>query len=341
MKRDYYDVLGVSEFANADFIKGAYRRLAMKYHPDREGGDVLKFKEVAEAYDVLSDEQKRHAYDQNRNTNNVFNPAGVYNPPPDFFKNYAKSRSQTVLPGRDININASVHLKHIFNDHNLTVDFTRTDLCNVCSGKGVKIGRSKSQCDLCKGSGTLSKSSITRENCSKCNGSGLYPSVDDMCDSCQGMSVCLSDHVLVIKVPKGIESGKSIVFRGEGHVGTNGGRRGDLYIKVDVVTDSFIRDKDNPANISLVVFVPYWKLVLGGEHNITVPDGSKISVTVPKQCQNGHTERVKGAGLPIYGRSDRGELKITFAVETPNTVTPEFISLIEKMRELEIKTHDV
>lgn len=342
---DFYTVLGVDPNASADDIKKAYREQAMKYHPDRNQGDAScdeKFKIAAKAYETLSDPQKRARYNQSLQpdphpfASDIFGGSHIWR------------NGEIPTKGEDCRATINIYLQDIFEDTNRVIHYSRKDYCDVCVGKGCKPGKAKTTCQDCKGTGKVGKG-YSNANfrvteyviCGSCEGSGKRASDEDKCEGCNGFGTKVASASISFTIPRGMPPGRSIVFRHEGGVGRYGGPRGDFHVIVQINPTEFRRDSERPHNLIYLLCIPYWKAALGGNHKIRMPDGTMMTVVVPQLCKNGQLERVQGAGLPIFGRSDRGDLKIVFDVEMPKEMTSELKFLLEKIRDLDEKKNDV
>lgn len=345
-KRDYYEVLGVSKDAGPDDIKSAYRRLAMKHHPDRNRGDASAeqaFKECAEAYEVLSDAEKRQRYDHQSRPN----PFGSGFPFADIFGGAPWNNGNIATKGDDVQIQHAVDLKDLFSDTQHKVTFKKLEHCGICGGRGCKAGRSPTSCHVCNGSGRVTKTyaqdnfrRIDHMTCGYCKGRGKSPSKEDACETCFGLGKKEVDSEFVVRVPKGMPVERPLVFTREGHAGTNGGPNGDVYVRVKIKPHKHLYiNAQKTYELVCELRIPFWKAALGGTETIEAADGSAMTIVVPERCNGGMVERVKGAGLPIFGRSERGDLVVIFQIAVPERLSTDMRVLVENMRALEI-SHD-
>jgi molecular chaperone DnaJ len=349
-KRDYYEVLGVGKDASEADIKKAYRRLAMKLHPDRNAGDTkteAEFKDVKEAYEVLSDAQKRATYDQ-------FGHAGLdaqagggrggpgFNPGDafgdifgdvfgDIFGGGGRRGRSTVFRGADLRYELSLTLEQaVFGD---TVNLLLPTLvaCTTCEGSGAKPGTKPVTCRTCEGNGqvrmTRGHFSI-QQPCPSCRGSGQQ--IEQPCSSCQGRGRMQKNKTLAVKVPPGVDNGDRIRLSGEGEAGQNGGPSGDLYVEIHIQPhEIFQRDG---ADLSCVIPISFATAVLGG--TVEVPTlGGEVALKIPPETQSGRAFRLRGKGVrPVRG-SGPGDLYCRVEVETPVKLTAAQKKILESFNE--------
>ncbi len=344
MPRDYYEILGVARGAGEDELKRAFRKLAMEHHPDRNGGctdSEARFKELNEAYSVLSDAQKRAAYDRfghaGVNGMNGGQGGGGFNDIHDIFNEVfgeafgdmfgGGRRPQGPRRGQDLRYDLEITLEQAFAGWNAEVKIPAALTCEACTGTGCKAGTSPSTCATCQGAGRVRASqgffSIER-TCPRCGGAGRM--VSDPCASCHGAGQVRQERTLEVRIPPGVDDGARIRLSGEGDAGAHGGPRGDLYIFLSVRPhDLFERDG---LDLLCTVPVPMSTAALGGE--IEAPclmggpdcDGEcRITVKIPEGTQTGHKMRVKGRGMPSLRGRQRGDLLVELFVETPTRLT--------------------
>ena len=340
--QDYYEVLGVSRDASDEDIKKAYRRLAMKYHPDRNNGDKAaeeKFKQVGEAYAVLSDPQKKAAYDR-------FGKAGVdpsaaggaggfggfggfgqggFNAG-DFSDIFSEifgggaagrqaRRGPRVYRGADLSYSLEVTLEQAVHGMKTDLRLPVWETCDECGGTGAKNGTTKKPCPLCHGTGTVNSSSgflQVQQTCPYCNGTGEI--ITDPCPKCNGQGRVKKVTTLEVEIPAGINDGQRIRLAGKGEPGVNGGPAGDVIVMVTVrPSEVFQRDG---YDVYVIVPITYSQAVLGD--SITVPsiDG-KVEVTVPEGTQSGTTFRLRGKGIQYLNGRGRGDMYVKCEVEIP------------------------
>jgi molecular chaperone DnaJ len=346
-KRDYYQVLDVPRTASEADVKKAYRRLAMKFHPDRNPDDhesTEKFKEVKEAYEILSDAQKRAAYDQ-------FGHAGVegmrggggpgFDPRDafgdifgdvfgDIFGVGRRGRSQ-VYRGADLRYELELTLEQAVFGGNVNIDFATLAECTECSGTGSAKGAKPATCETCRGAGQVRMQQgffTVQQTCPRCNGRGQV--VTDPCGSCRGQGRVRKQKTLSVKVPPGVDTGDRIRLSGEGEAGRNGGPPGDLYVEVRV-KDHAIFERDG-SHLSCEVPVSFATAALGG--SIEVPTlGGNATIKIPAETQSGRVFRLREKGIrPVRGGST-GDLFCRIVVETPVNLSREQKDMLRKFEE--------
>ena len=352
-KRDYYEVLGVPKNATDEEIKKAYRKLAMKHHPDRNQGDAAKaaeekFKEAKEAYEMLSDAQKRAAYDQYGHAGvdpNMRGGAGAggenYGGFADAFgdifgdifggqRGGARGGRQ-VYRGNDLSYAMEISLEEAANGKDAQIRIPSWDDCNVCSGTGAKPGTSVKTCPTCNGAGVVQMRQgffSVQQTCPHCHGSGKI--IPEPCTTCNGQGKIKKHKTLEIKIPTGIDDGMRIRSAGNGEPGRNGGPAGDLFIEIRIRKhDIFERDGDDlhcqvPVSIAVAA--------LGGE--VDVPTlGGKATIDIPEGTQHGKTFRLRGRGIKGVRSSYPGDLYCHIAVETPVKLTEHQRKLLKELDE--------
>ena len=355
--RDYYDILGVERSADEAALKSSFRKLAMEHHPDRNGGceeAAGRFKEINEAYSVLSDPQKRAAYDrfghagvngaagggggQFHDVNDIFNEVfgDVFG---DMFGGRGRQRSGPAR-GQDLRYDLEITLEQAYAGSEVEITVPASINCETCDGSGARPGTSPTVCGGCGGAGRVRASqgffSIERA-CPRCGGSGRL--VLDPCEDCHGHGQVRKQRTLQVRIPAGVDDGARIRLAGEGDAGARGGPRGDLYIFLSVRPhDLFDRDG---LDLLCTVPVPMAVAALGGE--IEAPclmggdncDGAcRIEVKVPEGSQTGRTVRLKGKGMPSLRSRDRGDLVVELFVETPTKLTARQKELMREFAEI-------
>jgi len=355
-KRDYYEVLGVAKNADEDAIKKAYRKLAMKYHPDRnqgEGDDAKKaeekFKEAKEAYEMLSDAQKRAAYDQyghagvdpnmgGRSGAEGFAGAGFADAFGDMFNDIFGGRrqgggggGQRVYRGADLSYSLEISLEEAARGTDTQIRIPTWESCGTCGGSGAKPGTSAKTCSHCNGSGTVHMRQgffSIQQTCPHCHGSGKV--IPEPCLSCHGAGKIKKTKTLEVKIPAGINEGMRIRSAGNGEPGVNGGPPGDLYIEIHQKQhDIFERDGDD---LHCTVPVQLTTAALGGE--IEVPTlGGKAEIELPEGTQHGKTFRLRGKGIKGLRSSYPGDLYCHVSVETPVKLTEHQRKLLKELDE--------
>ena len=343
-KRDYYQVLELTRSATEAEIKKAYRRLAMKLHPDRNQQDQAteeKFKEAKEAYEVLCDAQKRAAYDQ-------FGHAGVdgmrggggagFDPRDafgdifgdvfgDIFGGGRRGRSQ-VYRGADLRYELELDLEQAVFGDTASVEFTTLAECEECNGNGAAKGSNPTTCETCRGAGQVRMQQgffTVQQSCPRCHGRGQV--VNDPCGKCRGQGRVRKQKTLSVKVPAGVDTGDRIRLSGEGEAGRNGGPAGDLYVEVRV-REHAIFERDG-AHLSCEVPVSFARAALGGSIEVPTLDGT-ATIKVPPETQSGRVFRLREKGIrPVRGGTT-GDLFCRVVVETPVHLTREQKDLLQK-----------
>lgn len=367
LEKDYYKVLGVPKDAPAADIKKAYRKLARQYHPDANKGDAAaeeKFKEISEAYDVLSDDKRRKEYDEARSLfGGGFRGAGAGNGFPfdlgDLLGNagggaggglgdilggiFNRGRTTTTQTagrrGADIETEAAITFMQSIDGVTIPLRMTSEQPCRACSGTGAKAGTTPRVCPNCTGTGQVSRNQggfAFSEPCRECKGRGLV--VDEPCPTCHGSGRAASTRTLQARIPSGVRDGMRIRLKGKGAPGERGGPAGDLYVVVHVKPHKvFGRDGDN---LTVTVPVTYPEAVLGADVKIPVLGGVPVTVKLPPGSANGRTLRVRGKGAPRSKDGGRGDLLVTFEVAVPTKLSEAANAALEKYRDA-TADHDV
>ncbi len=341
-KADFYDLLGVSRGAGADEIKKAYRKLAMKYHPDRNPGDrgaEHKFKEINEAYDVLRDEQKRAAYD--RFGHAAFEGGGGPGAGPmggfDFhfgsggfadifdevfgdFMGGGRRSGRSASRGADVQYNLEITLEDAFRGKQATIRVPTSSTCEACSGSGAEAGTQPVTCPTCHGAGKVRAQQgffTIERSCPTCHGVGKI--IKDPCRACGGSGRVRREKTLQVNIPAGVEDGTRIRLAGEGEAGLRGAPPGDLYIFLAIAPHQlFQRDG---ADVHCRVPIPMVTAALGGSIEVPTIDGSRAQVTVPPGTQTGKQFRLRHKGMSVLRSNARGDMFVQAMVETPINLT--------------------
>ena len=363
-KRDYYEVLGVAKGASADEIKKAYRKLAVKYHPDKNPGNKEaeeKFKEAAEAYAVLSDADKRAKYDQ-------FGHAGVDGAGPDFsggfgdlndilndlfgggFSGFSgfgggfggfgggrgqRQQQQRVYRGRDIRVRVKLTLEEIAKGVEKEISIEKSVPCPDCGGRGARNASDIKTCPACNGTGQVQRvvnsifgQTVTYSTCQQCGGEGKI--ISNPCRTCNGSGLVRKRETIKVKIPAGVEAGMQLTIQGEGHAAKNNGINGDLLVVIEEQEHPNLKREGNNLYYTKIISMP--DAILGAEVEIPCLDGT-YKVKVEAGTQSGTVVRLRGKGLPtVNGYGGTGDLYVKFAVWVPKRLSKEEKELVESMR---------
>ena len=348
-KRDYYEILGISKTASENEIKSAYRKLAMKHHPDRNPGDHAaeeKFKEAAEAYAILADPDKRSAYDRFGHAA-VTGAAGAGGFDPSVFQEFGDfadilgnmfgfgdlfgggRRRGGPQRGADLRYDLEITFEESARGAETTIQIPRQETCETCSGSGAAAGSSPTTCPQCQGQGQVRFQQgffTVARTCPQCRGAGRI--VTKPCQTCRGAGRLTRDRKIKVKIPAGIATGQQLRLQGEGESGSSGGPAGHLYVVVHVQEHEFFRrDGDN---LFCEVPVNFTTVALGGEVQVPTLDGSE-TIRVPEGTQTGTTLRLRGKGMPDVNGRGRGDLFATVQIRTPKKLTKEQKQLLEQL----------
>ncbi|HYK87511.1 MAG TPA: molecular chaperone DnaJ [Acidobacteriota bacterium] len=342
-KRDYYEVLGISREANDQEIKSAYRKLAVKYHPDKNPGDKdaeEMFKEAAEAYSVLSDPDKRARYDRFGHSGlqggfSGFDPAtfgdfgdilGEFFGFGDIFGNRRRGGPER---GSDLRYDLKISFREAAFGLKTKIKIPRQDTCGACDGRGTARGKSPVTCNACHGAGQVRYQqgffSISR-TCGQCNGTGRV--IKDPCEVCQGRGRVHKEKVLEIKIPAGVDNGARLRIQGEGEGGAHGGQSGDLYVVILVEEHPFFQRQGN--NIYCQVPLGIAQAVLGGEITVPTLEGEE-RLKIPEGTQSGSVFRLRNKGVVSLGERGRGDQFVTVNVVIPSKLTKEQRQIFESL----------
>jgi len=364
MSKDYYEILGVNKGASKDEIKKAFYKLAHKYHPDKKEGDEKKFKQVNEAYQVLSDDSKRSKYDQFgsgfenmgqggyggasqggfegfdfggfsqgfSNGGADFDFGNLNDIFSDFFTGGNRGGRSQTRRGRDISTEIQISFSESIFGTNRKILITKTSNCTTCGGSGTKSGTKMETCKYCNGQGKVreAKRTIlgiisTTKTCEECLGSGEVPK--EKCDNCKGKGVLRREEEVSINIPEGIRDGEMIRMTGGGEA-ISKGTPGDLYIKINIASHAIFKREGNDLVMNLDLKLS--DALLGTEYSIETLDG-QISVKIPEGVSINEILRIKGKGVP-FSKSKRGDLLIKLKIKLPNKISHKSRELIEQLK---------
>ncbi|MDQ0213932.1 molecular chaperone DnaJ [Oikeobacillus pervagus] len=352
-KRDYYEVLGLGKNASKDEIKKAYRKLSKKYHPDinKEAGAEEKFKEIAEAYEVLSDEQKKAQYDQFGHTdpNQGFGGFGgsgfggfedIFN---SFFGGGGRRRDPNApRAGADLQYTMTINFEEAFFGKETEIEIPKEEECDTCHGSGAKPGTKKETCSYCHGSGQISVEQntpigriVNRSTCHHCGGSGQI--IQDKCRTCGGSGRVQKRRKISVKIPAGIDDGQQLRVSAQGEAGINGGPPGDLYIVFRVKPHEFFERHED--DIYCEMPITFAQAALGDEIEVPTLHG-KVKLKVPAGTQSGTKFRLRGKGVPNVRGYGTGDQHIVVKVVTPTKLTDRQKQLLKEFAEISGSTPD-
>jgi len=357
-KRDYYEVLGIIKSSSTEEIKKAYRKLALKYHPDKNKNDKAaeaKFKEASEAYHVLSDKGRRSNYDQFGHAafegaggkggfsnfdfsgafSDIFGGDNIFD---DLFEGFGGNRGRrqrnSDFRGSDLRYDVSISLEEAYHGKKQEVSFSSSEKCKRCDGYGAEPGSKPISCATCGGHGQVRSSQgffTIQQTCPECNGSG--EKISSPCKECVGMGKKQSRKKISTNIPKGVDDGTKIRLSGKGEAGIKGGGNGDLYIFVTVEPHNIF--KRSEENLFFEFPISLADATLGANVEVPTIDGGKAKVKIPQGTQYGKQFRLKGKGMPMMRNKDCGDLYIQAITEVPVNLTKEQKILLEKFKKLE------
>ncbi len=347
-KRDFYEVLGVARDAEPEDIKRAYRQMALKYHPDRNPGDKeaeKKFRESAEAYEVLSDQEKRHRYDRYGHAGLEGTPFHDFRSTDDIMSAFSDifggglfgdlfgERRRGPRPGPDLLMKLEIELVEAARGTSRGIEVSRQEFCGECRGSGARKGTVATTSNYCGGRGQVVSTRgffQVATTCPACRGEGVR--ITDPCPSCRGSGRTPSIARLQVDVPPGVESGMWLQLRNQGELGDMGAPRGNLRIQVVVRKHPFLERRRN--DLYCQVPISFAQAALGGEVEYPTLDGPD-RLTVPRGTQSGDTLRVRGRGMPDISGRGRGDELVEVVVETPRHLTPRQEELLREFAEIE------
>ena len=350
-KRDFYEILGVNRDASEDEIKKAYRKLAMKHHPDRNPDNPAaeeKFKEAKEAYEILSDGQKRAAYDQfghagvdpQAGMGGGFGGAGMGGFADAFggiFDEIFGGRGgghgrSNIYRGADLRYNLEVSLEQAAHGTETKIRIPTMEACEVCHGSGAKPGTQPKTCPTCQGSGQVRLQQgffSIQQTCPKCHGTGRY--IPDPCGACGGAGRIKQHKTLAVKIPAGVDEGDRIRLAGEGEHGVNGGPAGDLYVQIHLKQHAVFQRDHNDLHCEMPI--SFTVAALGGEIEIPTLDGA-AGIRIPAETQSGRVFRLRGKGIKGVRSHAHGDLLCHVVVETPVNLTERQKELLRELEEI-------
>lgn len=361
MAKDLYEILGVKRDASADELKKAYRKLAMKYHPDQNKDNPeaeTKFKDINHAYDILKDDQKRAAYDRfgeaafdgsmgggggPRGGAQGFHGGGGFGGFSDIFEDifgdamgggggFGGRGGSRASRGSDMQYTFDIALEDAYKGKEAKIKIPVNDTCETCSGSGAAPGTSASTCETCGGAGRVRMQQgffTVERTCHTCGGAGQ--TIKTPCSSCGGSGRVRKDKTLKVSIPAGIEDGQRIRLSGEGEAGLRGGPRGDLYILINIKPHKFFRREG--ANLHCRVPITVTKAALGGEIEVPTIDGGRASVKIPAGTQTGQQMRLRAKGMSMLNAPSKGDAIIEIFVETPVKLNKKQQDLMKQLDE--------
>ena len=351
-KRDYYEVLGVNKGATPDQIKSAYRKLAVKHHPDKNKGDKAaeeKFKEASEAYHVLSNSERKQNYDNfghaafengggGRGGFGNFDFSSSFS---DIFEDFfgegfggGRRSRRSNNRGSDLRYDLSISLEEAYTGKKQDIKFSTSEKCDTCKGSGSKPGHDANSCSMCGGHGQVRSSQgffTVQQTCPQCSGSGEM--ITNPCTSCGGQGKKQASKRLSVSIPKGVDDGTRIRLAGKGEAGSRGAGNGDLYLFINVYSHDLFKRSDE--NLFFECPISIADAALGTSIEIPTIDGGKAKIKIPSGTQSGKQFRLKAKGMPYMRGSGFGDLYVQVNTEVPISLNKEQKELLEKFREIE------
>lgn len=349
-ERDYYEILGVARGASKEDIKKAYRKLAIQFHPDKNRGNAAaeeKFKEATEAYEVLSDDQKRRNYDQfgkagvagaggaggfgykaYTDFSDIFGDIGdIFS---DFFGGSFQGQGRGgARRGSDLRYNLEITLEEAALGKEVKIEIPRLESCDTCRGSGSNSG-AKQACSVCQGSGQVRRTQgffSIATTCPQCSGRGSV--VTDPCKTCSGQGLVEKKRTLNLKIPPGVESGSRLKVSGEGEGGPQGGPSGDLYVVTHIRRHSIFSREGN--DLIVQANIPVTTAILGGEIEVPTIEGKKVKMKIPAGTESGQIFRLKGKGMPFVGGYGKGDQHVLIHIQIPKSVNRKAKELVEQL----------
>ena len=361
---DYYEILGITKSASQDEIKKSFHKLAHKYHPDK-GGDEKKFKEINEAYQVLSDAKKRQQYDQfgkgfeNMAGNGQGNPFGsaqggdfnwawqnsnqdfAFEDLGDVFENLfsfgggRRATKKDVRKGKDIQVDLEISLEETLKQTLRKITLNKIITCHRCHGTGGEPQTKINECFSCRGSGqvqqikkTILGSYTSFTVCPECKGEGTKP--EKLCNVCRGESRIKGEETIEVSIPAGIDNNQAIEIEGKGDAGKKGGRSGNLYVRIFIKEHPVFKRKEDDLYVSSQI--TYSQAILGAEIEMPTLEGTKILLTVPQGTESGKVLRIYGKGIPHFGSYGRGNMFVELIIKTPKKITKEQRKALDQLK---------
>ncbi len=357
-KRDYYEVLGLARGVSKDEIKKAYRKLAIQYHPDKNPGDKQaeeRFKEATEAYEILSDDQKRAAYDQfgfagvegmggaSQDYSTVFRDfedifgdfSGIFD---SFFGGSRRRGSQQrsgAAQGANLRYDLEISFEEAIFGVKKEIQYPKSETCQACKGTGASNGSGRKTCPTCQGSGQVRRSSgffSIAQTCPTCSGEGYM--LEHPCRECGGQGLVKKRQKIIVTIPAGIDDGKRVVISGQGDAGPSGGPPGDLFVFIRVRPHEYYEREGNDLYCAIPVSVS--QAALGAELTISTIEGKRVVVPLPPGTQHGKVLRLRDEGVPVVGGSGRrGDLYLKIIVKVPQKLSKRGRELLEELSRVE------
>ena len=362
-KKDYYEVLGVPKSASSEEIKKSYRKLALKYHPDKNKNDKgaeAKFKEASEAYHVLSDKDRRKNYDQfghaafegaggrggfsNFDFTNAFSDIFGSDIFDDFFDGFGGSRRRgrrrsSDFRGADLRYDLSISLEDAYNGKKQEINFSSSEKCERCDGYGAEPGSKPVPCSTCGGQGQVRSSQgffTIQQTCPQCSGYG--ETIGNPCKTCSGNGKVQGNENVTVKIPKGVDDGTRIRLSGKGEAGSKGGSNGDLYLFISIDNHNIF--KRSEENLYYELPISFSDATLGTTVEVPSIDGGKSKIKIPAGTQHGKQFRLKGKGMPVLRRNVFGDLYIRVVTQVPTSLSKKQREILEEFNEIESNKPD-
>jgi len=356
-KRDYYEILGVNKSASKEEIKKSYRKLALKYHPDKNKGDKAseeKFKEASEAYHVLSDTKRKANYDQfghaafdsgggqgfrNFDFGSSFSDIFEDFFGDDIFTGGGRTGRRSSNRGNDLRYDISISLEDAYNGLNKNINYTTYKKCSRCSGSCAEPGSKPATCKYCNGHGKVRSNQgffTIQQTCPDCSGYG--ETINNPCKQCGGNGKNQSQEKVSVKIPKGVDDGTRIRLTGKGEAGSKGGSNGDLYLFISIDNHNIFKRSEENLYYELPISIS--DAALGATVEVPSIDGGKSKIRIPAGTQHGKQFRLKGKGMPILRRSSLGDLYIKITTQIPTSLSKRQKEILEEFNKIEIDKPD-